>query len=79
MGRTMLRRAVLAVLVAAMVALAAAPAASAPDPRLRFAVDGATVARHSPGTGYDIVEIEAPPQSTAWALTLSISTSPGLQ
>jgi hypothetical protein len=41
MGRTMLRRAVLAVLVAALVAVAAAPAASARDPRLRFAVDGA--------------------------------------
>jgi hypothetical protein len=41
MGRTMLRRAALAVLVAAMVAVAAAPAASARDPRLRFAVDGA--------------------------------------
>ena len=41
MGRTMLRRAVLAVLVAALVALAAAPAASARAPRLRFAVDGA--------------------------------------
>jgi hypothetical protein len=41
MGRTMLRRAVLAVLVAALVALAAAPAASARTPRLRFAVDGA--------------------------------------
>jgi hypothetical protein len=37
----MLRRAALAVLVAAMVAVAAAPAASARDPRLRFAVDGA--------------------------------------
>ena len=37
----MLRRAVLAVLVAAMVAVAAAPAASARDPRLRFAADGA--------------------------------------
>ena len=41
MGRTMLRRALLAVLVAALVALAAAPAASARTPRLRFAVDGA--------------------------------------
>ena len=39
MGRTMLRRAVLAVLVAALVALAAAPAASARAPQLRFAVD----------------------------------------
>jgi hypothetical protein len=37
----MLRRVALAVLVAAMVALAAAPPASARDPRLRFAVDGA--------------------------------------
>lgn len=41
MARTMLRRAVLAGLVAALVALAAAPAASARAPRLRFAVDGA--------------------------------------
>jgi hypothetical protein len=41
MGRTTLRRAALAVLVAAMVAVAATPAASARDPRLRFAVDGA--------------------------------------
>jgi hypothetical protein len=39
----MLRRAVLAVLVAALVALAAAPTASARDPRLRFAVDGASL------------------------------------
>jgi hypothetical protein len=41
MGRMMLRRAVLAVLVAALVAVAAAPAALARDPRLLFAVDGA--------------------------------------
>jgi hypothetical protein len=40
----MLRRAVLAVLVAAMVAVAAAPAAVAREPRLRFAVDGARLA-----------------------------------
>jgi hypothetical protein len=39
----MLGRAVLAVLVAAMVALAAASAASAGAPRLRFAVDGASL------------------------------------
>ena len=39
--RTMLlRRTLLAVLVAALVAVAAAPAALARDPRLRFAVDG---------------------------------------
>jgi hypothetical protein len=43
MGRTMLRRAVLAVLVAALVALAAAPAASARAPQLRFAADPHTL------------------------------------
>jgi Family of unknown function (DUF6299) len=37
----MLRRAVLTLLVAAMVAVVAAPAALARPPRLRFAVDGA--------------------------------------
>ena len=47
MGRTMLRRAVLAVLVAALVALAAAPAASARAPGLRFAVDGARLTADS--------------------------------
>jgi hypothetical protein len=41
MGRTMLRRTVLAVLVAAMVAVTAAPAALAQEPLLRFTVDGA--------------------------------------
>ncbi|HET9558171.1 MAG TPA: hypothetical protein VFS70_13605, partial [Actinomycetota bacterium] len=41
MGRTMLRRMILAVLVAALVAVAAAPVASARAPQLRFAVDGA--------------------------------------
>ena len=40
----MLRRTVLAVLVAAMVAVAAAPAALARAPRLRFTVDGARLA-----------------------------------
>ena len=41
MGRKMLRRAVLAVLVAVMVAVAAAPTVLAQEPRLRFTVDGA--------------------------------------
>jgi hypothetical protein len=39
--RTALRRAVLTLLVAALVAVVAAPAAVAGAPRLRFAVDGA--------------------------------------
>ena len=39
--RTILRRSVLTVLVAALVAVVAAPAALAREPRLRFAVDGA--------------------------------------
>jgi hypothetical protein len=41
MGRTILRRSVLTVLVAAMVAVVADPAALAREPQLRFTVDGA--------------------------------------
>jgi hypothetical protein len=41
MGRTILRRSVLTVLVAAMMAVVASPAALAQEPRLRFTVEGA--------------------------------------